>query len=73
MRHLVLPENLAGTDVFVRWVVDELGPDTHINITGQYRPMFRAHEFPPLDRRLTQAEYTQAMQWAREAGLRNFH
>jgi len=73
VRHLVLPENLGGADVFARWVVDELGPETHVNIMGQYWPAFMANNFPPLDRRLTQAEYTQAMAWAREAGLRNFH
>ncbi|MCL2792186.1 MAG: hypothetical protein FWD87_03770 [Spirochaetaceae bacterium] len=73
IRHLVLPENMAATDVFARWVVSELGPDTHVNIMGQYMPMFRAHAHPPLDRRLTQEEFTQAMRWAREAGLRNFH
>jgi len=73
VRHLVLPENLAATDRFVRWVVSELGPETHVNIMGQYRPMFRAHEYPPLDRRTTQAEFDQAMRWARDAGLRNFH
>jgi putative pyruvate formate lyase activating enzyme len=69
----VLPENKAGTDVFVRWAVAELGANTHVNIMGQYRPMFRANEFPPLDRRITRGEMTQAMQWAREAGLHNFH
>jgi len=35
--------------------------------------MFRANEFPPLNRGLSQAEFAQAMRWAREAGLRNFH
>ena len=69
--HLVMPENLSGTDKFVRWVVDELGPDTYVNIMGQFRPAFRSHEFPPLDRRITQQEFAQAMRWAREAGLRN--
>jgi len=73
IRHLVLPENVAGTDAFVRWVVSELGPETHVNIMSQYRPMFRANEFPPLDRHLTREEFEQAMRWAREAGLRNFH
>jgi len=73
IRHLVMPANLAGTDKFVRWVVSELGPETHVNIMSQYRPMFRAKEYPPLDRPLTAAEYNQAMRWAREAGLRNFH
>jgi putative pyruvate formate lyase activating enzyme len=70
---LVLPENAAGTDVFVRWVVSELGKDTHVNIMGQYSPQFRANEYPPLNRRITQRELNQAMQWAREAGLQNFH
>jgi len=73
IRHLVMPENLAGTDVFVNWVASELGTETHVNIMGQYRPMFRANEYPPLDRRVTPAEFNQAMRWAREAGLRNFH
>ena len=73
IRHLVMPENLAGTDKFVRWVANELSPNTHVNIMSQYTPMFRANEFPPLDRRLTQAEFSQAMTWAREAGLHNFH
>jgi putative pyruvate formate lyase activating enzyme len=73
IRHLVLPENTAGTDAFVRWVADELGPDTHVNIMSQYTPLFKAHEYPPLDRRVTSKEFDQAMRWAREAGLRNFH
>jgi len=73
IRHLVMPENLAGTDRFVRWVVSELGADTHVNIMSQYRPMFRASEFPQLNQRLTQVEFTQAMIWARNAGLHNFH
>jgi putative pyruvate formate lyase activating enzyme len=73
IRHLVMPENQAGTDVFVRWVVSELGPNTHVNIMSQYRPMHRANQFPSLNRGVTQAEFTQAMRWARDAGLHNFH
>jgi len=73
IRHLVLPDNLAGTDKFVRWTVDELGADTHVNIMSQYSPQFRANDYPPLDRRLTQEEFAQAMRWAHAAGLKNFH
>ncbi|MCL2414211.1 MAG: twin-arginine translocation signal domain-containing protein [Bacteroidales bacterium] len=73
IRHLVLPYNAAGTDAFVRWVADELGTDTHVNIMGQYRPEFRASEFRELARRTTREEVAQANRWAREAGLRNFH
>ena len=73
VRHLVLPDNSGGADAFARWVASELGTDTHVNIMAQYWPAFRAHEFPPLDRRIIQAEFAQAMRWAQEAGLHNFH
>ena len=73
IRHLVMPGNLAGTDSFVRWVVSELGAETHVNIMAQYSPQFNARDYPQLNRRITQDEYAQAMRWAREAGLRNFH
>ena len=73
IRHLVLPQNAAGTDGFVRWVASELGTDTHVNIMSQYSPQYKANDFPPLNRRLTQAEFSQAMRWAHEAGLKNFH
>lgn len=73
IRHLVMPENLAGTDGFVRWVANELGTDTHVNIMSQYTPMFQANQHPPLDRRITREEFDVAMNWARDAGLKNFH
>lgn len=70
IRHLVLPENIAGTDKFVKWVAEELSPSTYVNIMAQYRPEHRAHKYPALSRRITQAEYRQAIAWAREAGLK---
>jgi len=73
IRHLVLPENTAGTDGFVKWVAAELGTDTHVNIMGQYSPQYHANQYPQLSRRPTREEIAQAMQWAREAGLQNFH
>jgi putative pyruvate formate lyase activating enzyme len=69
IRHLVLPENLAGTDAFVRWVAAETGPATYVNIMGQYRPEYKAREMAALRRRITRTEYEQALTWAREAGL----
>jgi putative pyruvate formate lyase activating enzyme len=71
IRHLVLPGNLAGTDKFVRWVAERLGTETWVNLMAQYRPEHRAREFPPLDRRITGAEFEQAIEWARGAKLRH--
>jgi putative pyruvate formate lyase activating enzyme len=71
IRHLVLPQNIAGTDRFVRWVARELTTDTYVNIMGQYRPEHRALEYPELARRITSQEWGQALAWARGAGLTN--
>jgi putative pyruvate formate lyase activating enzyme len=38
IRHLVLPNNIAGTDKFVKWVAEKLTPSTYVNIMAQYRP-----------------------------------
>jgi putative pyruvate formate lyase activating enzyme len=72
VRHLVLPEGLAGTAGIARFLADEISRDTYINVMDQYRPCYKAAELPPLDRRTTRAEYDQALQQAREAGLHRF-
>ncbi len=69
IRHLVLPQNIAGTDKFVRFVANKLTPSTYVNIMAQYRPEHLAHKYPELSRRLTRTEYQQALGWARAAGL----
>jgi putative pyruvate formate lyase activating enzyme len=71
IRHLVMPQNIAGTDRFVRWVARELTTDTYVNIMPQYRPEHRAREYPELSRRITQEEWGQALAWAHAAGLTN--
>ncbi len=68
VRHLVLPNNLAGTGEVVRFLA-ELSEDTYVNIMDQYRPCYRAHEYPPLARRPTRAELEEALRLARSAGL----
>ncbi len=70
VRHLVLPEGLAGTDEIVRFLRDEVSPNTYINVMAQYRPCYRAHELPPLNRPVTSQEYAEAVRLAQKAGLR---
>ncbi|MFB3776087.1 MAG: radical SAM protein [Bryobacteraceae bacterium] len=69
IRHLVLPGNIAGTDKFVQFVATRLSRSTYVNIMAQYRPAHKAPGIPELSRRITSAEYQQAIRWAREAGL----
>ncbi len=70
VRHLVLPGGLAGTEEVVRFLADEISPNTYTNIMDQYHPCFKAIDHPPLDRRITIEEYRMAVKAAREAGLR---
>jgi putative pyruvate formate lyase activating enzyme len=70
VRHLVLPEGLAGTEEVVRFLVEEISPDTYTNIMAQYYPCYKAVEHPPLDRRLTNKEYKKALEAARKGGLK---
>jgi putative pyruvate formate lyase activating enzyme len=72
VRHLVLPEGLAGTAECARFLAEEVSRDTYVNVMDQYRPCYRAAELPPLNRPITGAEYEQAMEQAREAGLHRF-
>ncbi|NLJ60621.1 MAG: radical SAM protein [Firmicutes bacterium] len=72
VRHLVLPEGLAGTEEIMGFIADEISKDTYINIMDQYRPEYRAGEHPPLNRRITSHEYKEAVRMARNAGLHRF-
>ncbi|WP_248360581.1 radical SAM protein [Anaeromyxobacter oryzae] len=70
VRHLVLPGGLSGTEEVLRFVAEELSPDTHVNLMGQYRPCFRAFEHETLARRPTAAELHEARDAASRLGLR---
>lgn len=69
VRHLVLPGGLAGTAEIVRFLAEEISPNTYLNIMDQYRPCYKAHEYPELNRRITPEEYAEAVRLAQEAGL----
>lgn len=69
VRHLVLPEGLAGTAEIMRFLAQELSPHTYVNVMAQYRPYFRARDFPPLRRPITQDEFAEAVGITRSSGL----
>lgn len=68
VRHLVLPNDLAGTAEVVAFLA-QLSPRTYVNIMGQYRPCYRALEHPRLARRPRADEMERAFRLARAAGL----
>jgi len=69
VRHLVLPQGLAGTRDVARFLAELVSKNTYINVMDQYRPCYKARELPPLNHRITPHEYRQAVQMMRDAGL----
>lgn len=70
IRHLVLPDGLAGTEATVKFIADEISLNSYVNIMSQYRPCYRAFSIPGLDKALSKLEFTKAVNYALSAGLK---
>jgi len=70
VRHLVLPDDMAGSRGVLDFVAREVSPDTFVNVMGQYRPCYQADRCEPIARRPTQEEFLDAYEYARGLGLR---
>ena len=71
IRHLVMPNGVGGTKQVIEWIAGNLPKDTYLNLMSQYRPEYKAFDYPEIARRLKRGEYDEAVRWAREAGLTN--
>lgn len=69
VRHLVLPNGLAHSGKVFQFLADEISTETYVNIMAQYRPCYRAGEYPQINRRPSDEEMAAALRCAREAGL----
>jgi putative pyruvate formate lyase activating enzyme len=73
IRHLVLPEGLAGTSEVMRFIANEISPDAYVNIMDQYRPCYKAYNnpsYPAMGRRITNVEFEEAVRVAEEEGVK---
>jgi len=71
IRHLVMPNRVSGTKNVLKWIAENLPKDTYVNIMSQYRPMYKASNYPEIARRISREEYREAVNWAREFDLTN--
>ena len=69
LRHLVMPDNIAGTGEIMRWVAGEISADTYVNVMDQYRPCGQAVGDETVNRRLQGREYREAVEATKQAGL----
>ena len=69
IRHLVMPDGVASSGEVLRFIAEEISAESYVNIMDQYRPEYRAHEHPEINRRITHKEYLEAVQTARRFHL----
>lgn len=73
IRHLVLPNNLAGTRKIIEFIVKEISPNTFLNVMEQYYPHFKAFQYPELSKRISDEEYKGVISLAKKAGLKRLY
>ena len=69
IRHLVMPNRVAGTKKFVQWVAENLPKHTYVNVMPQYHVDYKAYDYPEIARGITVQEFLEAMDWAVKYGL----
>lgn len=69
IRHLVLPNKLAGSEQILRFITEQLSPNTYINIMDQYFPAFQARQYPELNRPIKASEFQSILEIAHSLGL----
>jgi putative pyruvate formate lyase activating enzyme len=70
VRHLVMPDNIACSKEIIDFIVNEVSENTFVNVMNQYRPTFNAHNFPEINRQVTQHEFNTVYEYAKSQGLR---
>jgi putative pyruvate formate lyase activating enzyme len=69
IRHLVLPNGLAGTQEIMRFIARELSVGSYVNVMAQYHPVYKAYDHSLLNRSITRTEYLEALDMASAEGL----
>jgi len=70
IRHLVLPDDLAGSKAILRFIGKEISLNTYLNIMDQYRPAYLAGRHSEINRRITSDEYLAVVGEAIMLGLK---
>lgn len=71
IRHLVLPNDLAGSEETLRWIARELGTTVTISVMAQYYPTHKASAIPLLSRTVRAREYERVLDLVDSLGFTN--
>ncbi|OGO32243.1 MAG: radical SAM protein [Chloroflexi bacterium RBG_16_56_11] len=71
VRHLILPNGIAGSEESLRWLAREVSPRVAVSIMSQYYPAHLAYKYRELYRKILPAEYDEVARLAEELGMEN--
>ena len=70
VRHLLIPGLLQATSSVLRFITEELSPDCHVSLMGQFEPAHLARCHPDMMRPISSQQYAEALKVMRSMGLR---
>ena len=70
VRHLILPNDLAGSKKIIKFLAEKISPNTSINIMNQYNPCWQANKYPEINRLITTDEYNEVIDLAKKHKLK---
>ncbi|MFC1753446.1 radical SAM protein [Thermoproteota archaeon] len=71
IRHLVLPNDISGTQEILKFISEELSQNTYVSLMSQYSPYYQAYKYPEIARRISKEEYKIAIDYLKNNGLEN--
>ena len=71
IRHLILPNGIAGSEDSLSWLVNEVSPEVSVSIMSQYYPAHRARKYPVLARKISIQEYSEVVRIVEKLGIIN--
>jgi putative pyruvate formate lyase activating enzyme len=69
IRHLVLPNDLAGTREIMNFIANKISKNSYVNIMAQYRPCGNVSEIKELCCHLDEKDFKKALRIAEEEGI----
>jgi putative pyruvate formate lyase activating enzyme len=71
VRHLTLPGYLKDSKNIIKYLYDTYGDTIYISIMNQYTPLLTVSDYPELNRKITEEEYEELIDYAIELGVEN--
>lgn len=69
VRHLLLPGYLKNAKAVVKYVYEHYHDTVYLSLMNQYTPLAQVEAYPELNRRVTEAEYEELVDYAIELGV----